>query len=296
MLDDLDQAEFTALTAKFSPEAIILLRTTSSHKLYRLTWGQSSYILKWCNFPSRCNEPKIYTLLNRYDIPTLPVYAHTDRALVLEDLLSSPERRLAEPLDMERAPTGVALAEWYRSLHQAGREALKASSLLLEGVFPWVSEITTPALAKAGALLKLDRIPAWGLAMQQVEALKEKYLALPQTFNYNDFAVENLALSRDTEKPLRAIVFDYDCFASGVAYSDWRNVMVSLQGAAKESFQENYGVIAESERRLDQPLSILYGLVVASQRNKIPLWANPLQESVINGELECMIREALGTY
>ena len=71
--------------------------------------------------------------------------------------------------------------------------------------------------------------------------------------------------------------------------------MFSLQGAAKAGFQENYGAIVEEERRLDQPLAILYGLVVASQRKRLPSWASPLIESVINGELEKMIREIPGT-
>ena len=294
MVDDIDQVEFTSLAAKFSPEEVILLRTTGKHSLYRLDCRHSTYILKWCNSTSPCSEPKIYALLQRYRIPTLPVYEHTDRGIVLEDLQSSTEWRLAEPGDMERAATGVALAEWYRDLHQAGREALKDSSLQPEGVFPWVSEITGPSLEKAGAALKLEHTPAWGMAMQQVEMLKGKYLALPQTFNYHDFAAENLALSRSQEGPLRAIVFDYDCFASGAAYSDWRNVMFSLQGAAKSGFQENYGDIVEEERRLDQPLAILYGLVVASQRKRLPSWASPLIEKVVNGELEKMIRKIPG--
>jgi hypothetical protein len=229
-----------------------------------------------------------------YGVPTLPVYENTGRALVLEDLQSSTAWRLAEPSDMERAATGVALATWYRDLHQAGYEALKEPGPRPEGVCPWVSEITVSALAKAGAWLKLDHTPAWGMAMRQVEVLKGKYLALPQTFNYHDFAAENLALSQDPGRPLRAIVFDYDCFASGAVYSDWRNVMYSLQGAAKASFQEYYGPIDEGERRLDRPLSILYGLVVASQREKMPSWASPLTKSVLNGELEHMIRETPG--
>jgi hypothetical protein len=294
MVDALEQVEFASLAAKFSPEEIILLRTTGKHSLYRLACRQSSYILKWCNSPSHCREPKIYALLQRYGISTLPVYEHTDRAIVLEDLQSSTEWRLAEPADMGRAATGVALAEWYQKLHQTGREALIDSNLQPEGVFPWVGEITRASLEKAGAALKLDHTPAWGMAMRQVEVLKGKYLALPQTFNYNDFAAENLALSRSQERPLRAIAFDYDCFASGAAYSDWRNVMVSLQGAAKASFQKNYGAIVEEEQRLDQPLAILYGLVVASQREKTPSWASPLINSVINGELEQRMRETPG--
>ncbi|MDP2975772.1 MAG: hypothetical protein Q8N45_06100 [Anaerolineales bacterium] len=145
----------------------------------------------------------------------------------------------------------------------------------------------------AGTVFELQDKPVWATVIGCIESLKAKYLALPQTFNYNDFAAENLALSRGKEHSLRAIVFDYDCFAIGVAYSDWRNVMNSLCGAAKTSFEEVYGPISEKERLLDEPLAILYGLVVASQRSKTPKWVAPLIETVANGELERSISKAL---
>jgi hypothetical protein len=293
MITGSDQGELSTVAAKFSAEKIILLRTTGSHSLYRLVCRQSSYILKWCNFPHRCSESRVYALLKQWGVPTLTVYENTGRALVLEDLHTSPDWRLAEPADMEREATGAALAVWYRRLHQAGREALADSRWSRYKVKPWVKEIRAVSLAKAGAKFKLEQEPAWAAAIRHAPALKAKYLALPQTFNYNDFAAENLALSRDQGQPLRAIVFDYDCFTTGVVSSDWRNVMFSLQGAAKVSFQQKYGPISEAERLLDEPLAILFGLVIASQRDRLPCWAEPLAETVFNGELGGMIREAV---
>jgi hypothetical protein len=49
----------------------------------------------------------------------------------------------------------------------------------------------------------------------------------------------------------------------------------------RHSKQAMAPVVAE-ERCLNQPLARLYGLVIASQRGKIPAWAGPLVESVIS--------------
>lgn len=104
--------------------------------------------------------------------------------------------------------------------------------------------------------------------------------------------MENLALSREVGAPLHDVVFDYDCFTTGVKFSDWRNVVYSLYGAAKAAFAEAYGPISERERLMDEPLAILSGLIEASQRSKIPEWSLPLREAVVNGELEKSINRA----
>jgi hypothetical protein len=286
-------AAVNTLAAELGADEVVVLHAARTHMVYRLHGRNGSYILKWYLSPAQSLESTIYHLLRQYGVPTLPVYAHTGRALVLEDLHTSPDWRLAEPADMEREATGAALAAWYRRLHQAGRGALADSRWSRYKVKPWVKEISAVSLAAAGAKFKLEQEPAWAAALRHAPALKAKYLALPQTFNYNDFAAENLALSRDQGQPLRAIVFDYDCFTTGVVSSDWRNVMFSLQGAAKVSFQQKYGPISEAERLLDEPLAILFGLVIASQRDRLPCWAEPLAETVFNGELGGMIREAV---
>lgn len=274
-------------------QGVTILRRTPSHRVYRMALSGGSYILKWFHAPGSSVELQVYALLQQVRVETLPVYGRSRQALLIEDVQNSRTWRLADPADMDQAETGRAVAEWYRSLHRAGQVALRDPGFQLSFLQAEVDQINQPSLAKAGSAIGFQDLPAWRRAAGCVEALKEKYLALPQTFNYNDFAAENLALSRVECQPRRAVVFDYDCFGRGAAVSDWRNVVGSLSGAAKMAFTEAYGPVSERDQRLDRPLSILYGLIVASQRRKIPGWATPLIEAVTNGELERCLSEAL---
>lgn len=268
-----------------------LLRQSAGHVVYRLITADTGYILKWFTSPAAALEIEIYSLLAAFDIETLPVIVHTDIALLLADLQFSPVWRLATHADMELATTGAAVAAWYRNLHSAGYTALAKSMALPHGLIPWVAEVTPAALAQAGERLHLQAAPGWQAAVAASETLKTRYLALPQTFNYNDFAAENLALSR--KLPLQAVVFDYDCFRIGTAYSDWRNIAYSLHGAARDAFAAAYGSFSEQEKLMDEPLASLYGLIIASRRQRLPGWAQPLVADVVNGALERSIQQAL---
>jgi hypothetical protein len=107
-----------------------------------------------------------------------------------------------------------------------------------------VSEITDQSLENAGAVFSLGDKRAWRMALENHAEMKAKYLSLPQTFNYNDFVAENLALSHSEDLPLQAVVFDYDCFSLGVPSGDWHFVTHALQGTAKEAFAETYGPVS----------------------------------------------------
>ncbi len=269
-----------------------VLRQRPTHFVFRLRLERGCFVLKW--FPSANPlEPHVYNLLERNHVPTLPLYAVSANALLIEDLENSPRWRAAAPEDMRRAETGVALALWYRQLHQAGSDAFKQQETMPVAISPWIEKLNEAALRQAGEKLGLAENVGWQMVIQSVEVLKRKARACPQTFNYQDFAAENLALSCEAEKPLRAIVYDYDCFSIGMAASDWRNVMASLEGAARTAFAEQYGPVSETERLLDVPLSIFEGLLIASQRAEFPGWARPLIESVLNGELERAVQDAL---
>ena len=268
-----------------------LLRRKAGHGVWRIRMGGAWRVLKSFDTPGAL-EPKVYALLEDWGIPTLQVYAHTEWSLLLEDLEHSRHWRLAGKADMSRAETGIAVADWYRCLHRAGREALERPETLPPGLHAWVDDLTGETLSVAGEKLELTGKPAWESALHNIEALKARAQACPQTFNYEDFDRENLALSRE-KNPLRAVVFDYDCFTLGAAYSDWRNVSFSLTGAARAAFAEAYGPVSETERRLDLPLSTLGGLLEASRRANVPGWARPLLEDVENGVLERSIWRAL---
>lgn len=270
-----------------------MLRVRPGHTLYRLHGPQGSSILKWFHSSGDQTELLTYILLRQLGVETLPVLRITEQALLLEDLESSQIWRLAQSADLEQAETGVALASWYHDLHRAGRRVLAAGDTRASYLHPWVSWVTPHSLARAGLALGMHDAPEWDWVQVASQALVERYLQLPQTFNYNDFAAENLALTRSASGPRRAVVFDYDCFATGTAYSDYRNVMYTLRGSAARAFSAAWGPLDPLEQRLDEPLSFLHGLVIASQRPQLPGWARPLVAAVQDGELVASMRRAL---
>lgn len=269
-----------------------ILREQPTHFVFRVRLERGWFVLKWFAAETPL-EPHIYQLLERNGVPTLPLYAISAKALLLEDLENSPRWRQATAEDMRRAETGIALAAWYRRLHEAGRTAFQQQETLPIALHPWIEELSEAALRLAGERLGIAGNVTWQMVIQSIEALKKKARACPQTFNYEDFAAENLALSREASAPRQAIVYDYDCFTVGMAASDWRNVMYSLEGEARQAFADAYGPVSETERLLDAPLSTFYGLLIASRREKLPGWASPLLESLTNGELERAVQDAL---
>jgi hypothetical protein len=268
----------------------IILRQKAEHTVYRLLCSGRSYVLKWFAAPTG-TELQTYALLENLGIPTLPVHARTNQALLLENLENSARWRLATNPDMEQAATGQAVGEWYAQLHQVGRNYLAKNSAWPSFLKPWVDVITPENLAVAAARFGWKSTPGWRTVLADLPVLLNHYRTLPQTLNYSDFAAENLALS--CEEPRRAVVFDYDCFSIGTAYSDWRNVTYSLQGAARQTFAEAYGPVDLQEKQMDGPLATLEGLVIAAQRAHTPAWAVPLIQSVESGELQSEMDFAL---
>ncbi len=294
MQREFHQIDFRSVGINLSEiEQFEILRKRKTHLVCRVKCIQESYILKWFFSPGDNKEPRIYALLNQYEVDTLRVYNLTERALLLEDLQSSAEWRLANDSDLSKTETGKAIANWYLKLHRAGRSALKDISGSNTFLTPWVNIITRRALQYAADVFDLKDEKVWETVFRSFEILKAKYLEYPQTFNYNDFAAENLALARVKDHPLSAIIFDYDQFTTGLVYSDFRNVLSSLTGEAAATFRRNYDPVNESERYLDEPLDTLHGLIIASQRENKPTWVAPFLKSVSSGELEASIDLAL---
>jgi hypothetical protein len=249
--------------------------------------------MKHFKTPSVAKEIKVYSLLQKNDVPTLSVYGITDNTILLEDLNLNTHWRCANEADMNLFSTGNAVVDWYQKLHTMGFEVIGKSEEKLEYLQFWIDAIDQKVLEKAGKTLEVTNYGSWKLGMENCEAIKIKYHSFPQTFDYSDFAAENLALSRGYQTRLRAIVYDYDQFNIGTVYSDWRNVTFSLKGKARDVFITAYGEVSEDERRLDEVLNVLYGLIVATARTKFPTWALRLRKSIENGELEKSIRSAL---
>jgi hypothetical protein len=253
-----------------------VLRVRPTHMVYRLSAGERRWILKTFDTTQPAREVEVYRLLTRLGVPVLPVVALDDAYLVIENLEYSPFWRLANDEDMRRAEVGRAVADWYRILHQAGAEYLGEMGGQVDFLTGWVDRLNQQALWQAGLQVEIGDVPAWQMAIRHLDRLKAIYHSYPQTFNYSDFAAENLALSREKGQPQRAVVFDYDCFSTGSAYGDYRNVVYSLEGPARDTFREAFGPVDPREETLDTVLSTLEGIQEAVKQEKFPGWARPL--------------------
>ena len=269
-----------------------IIHQKHGHCLYRITHASQPFILKWFKNSTTATEVRCYELLEKLGVSTLPVHGHTSNALLLEDLATSSTWRMAIEDDMDCAETGEAVAVWYFTLHEAGREFLRETERVPDFLGRESDALSPESIEETGRKLDLVDHPVWSLAAAHIEWLKEAMQALSETFTYNDFYWGNLALSREEPK-VRAIVYDYHMMGVGLPYSDCRNVVGSLGNRAVDAFWSTYGSTDEREKRLDEATSPLYALVVASQRRSFPQWAQESLNMVRSDEMERRIQRAL---
>lgn len=89
-----------------------------------------------------------------------------------------------------------------------------------------------------------------------------------------------MAIARDWSS---ALMFDHNLLGAGYRYADVRNVMHGLEGLAPQAFLDEYTRLQADrgtpldprEAELDEPLSHLVGLVLATARESLPVWAEP---------------------
>jgi hypothetical protein len=274
--------------------AVVPLSERHGHALWRLVTARQSYVLKWFPPGDACaTEMQAYALLRQLGVPTLPVHAAAEDALLLEDLAASPEWRLASQEDVACAAVGRAVARWYRVFHRRGTELLARPGGAPGFLRREIDRLDGDSIHAAGCHLALGSQAGWRLAMAQIEPLKAAMRALPETLNYNDFYWTNLALSRTLGSEQQAIVFDYHLLGIGVRFSDCRNVVGSLAGDAVAAFWQEYGPPDEREEILDRPLSTLVALVTAARLSTFPRWARSSRDHVLCGGLERDLLAAL---
>ena len=230
-------------------------------------------------------EVHAYRLLQQLGVPTLPLYAHTAQALLLEDLTQSERWRLAVAADLAQPDVGRAVARWYRTLHDAG-ETLLARESLPHFLVRETDLLDRDTILETGRSLDLSDSGVWELAAGHIALLKAAAARLSVTLNYNDFYWTNLALSRQREGPMKAIIFDYHLLGIGMRFADWRNVTHSLTGDAASAFREAYGLVDPREEVLDRPLATLHTLHVAARMATFPQWAQRSRQRVLAGDFE----------
>ncbi len=255
--------------------------------LFRIVYENKHYVLKYFLNDEYTREIKNYSILQGLNIPTIKVYAHTDRALLLEDLERSKKYRLGKESDLMDTEVAKVLAAWYVDLHDKGAKYIYENGSNLYREFDIVTRENIN-LIKDKSNTKDNKV--WNLILDNYDLISSKIGNLQETLTYNDFYWTNLAVKKDRKE---AIMFDYNLLGVGFKYNDIRNVCLSLSEEAGKVFIEEYGAIDEEEKIIDDGISTLVTLIFAYRRPKFPNWAEESLNTIHSGELEKAIESIL---
>ena len=268
------------------------IREKHGNRLFRIILERSPYILKVFGDPEASREIRAYSLLEDLGVPILDVIAKTDDALLLEDLDVSEHLRLANEKDAGKAEVGVALAEWYRTLHDADSAVRLGVDHRSSFLRREIDALTPASIMEVAARIGGSDQKKWSTLAGNIDRIRNAVMDSAETLTYNDFHWTNLALSRNGRR-IRAVVFDYHLLGLGMRYSDCRNVTSSLGPDAADAFRSEYGETDPGEKVLDELVAPLCALVEAFRRPGFPSWAVASLELAETGEIHSRLDRAI---
>ena len=260
-------------------KAVDLMREKDGIGLYAAqSVDGARYVLKFFDNETYRREIVHYQQLQSVGIPTIPLIATTEKALLMEDLSYSDTWRLGEPEDMQSEKIVCVLAAWYQKLHGLGQ------TLANDPALTWYSELdffSREGFAMAQARTQSQDAELWQILDSLFDPIRAYIQATPKTLTYNDFYYVNLAVARDEKS---ALMFDYNLLGIGFPVMDVGNVCASLSPSAAEAFKASYGPLNPQEQFLNEIISPLTTLVIGAQREKLPLWFDDAWAEVISPE------------
>lgn len=266
------------------------IRNKDGIYLFRVAYKNKHYVVKYFLKKEYTREIKNYSILKELNISTIKVFAHTDRSILLEDLERSEDYRLGVAADLSDIEVAKVLAAWYIDLHNKGERYIIEKH---DNLYREIDIITKENVEFLKHSSNTRDYKVWNIILDNYDMIFNKVEELEKTLTYNDFYWTNLAVSKDTKK---AMMFDYNLLGIGFRYSDIRNVCSSLSEEAGRVFIEEYGEINETEKVIDDALSILITLIFAYKRPKFPGWAQESLNAVFRGELEKAFKKILDLY
>lgn len=277
-------------------ENLSLIREKGGVHVYRCVYEGQSAVVKYFENGGDRREIGNYRTLCEIDIPTMKVLSVGEKHIVMEDIDTSDTWRLGAEEDMKNPHVLRALAGWYFLLHEGGKGHKRLREMWSEndGLDAAAIEIIREKLAGTEELC--------GFVSAHMGAIRRMLAERENTVTYNDFYYTNLLVSRDGSA---AMMFDYNLTGRGYRYADFRNIRSSVSEEAFSAFEEAYAALYlekygqafvqdGTERRLDDFLSPLMGLVSALRREKFPAWAEPMREDALSGRLLALGREIVG--
>lgn len=252
------QVDATSLTLMRDKDGIFLFSVKSQK--------DEPCVLKYFENVSYRREILHYEQLKSIGVPTIPLIAWTDKALLMEDLNFSVEWRLGTKEDMDSPVIAHALADWYLQLHAKGQTLANDPSL------QWYSELNSfnpEGIALVKTRTNSQDAHIWKSIEDKTDLIEQHIKQIPKTLTFNDFYYVNLAVSRDEK---RALMFDYNLLGIGFPAMDVANVCASLSPRAGQAFCQAYGPVDPVEVALFDVLAPITSVVMGAQREKLPTW------------------------
>jgi len=243
-----------------------LIRNKDGISLFQVCSSQKNYVLKIFENLEFAREIDSYHLLHEFGLPTIPLIACSEDAILLEDLKVSPNLRLASEADLASPQIASRLAVWYQKLHSIDLEALKLRGLKFYSELDYFSSANINELI---TFLGSKTPPTIIEIKNHFSEISQKLLSIRKCLTYNDFYYTNMAVARDDSL---ALMFDYNLLGLGFAAMDLHNVTSSLSEDAGKAFLEAYGQIDSKERLLNEIISPIIGLVMGMNRKPLPKW------------------------
>lgn len=265
--------------------SLSLIRQKDGVVVWRIAAGAESYVMKYFDKPEYRREIVNYDILQSLRIPTLKIIAHTDRSILMEDIERS-AYRLGIAEDMANPKIAGLVADWYKILHENGREYANSHPLYDE-----CDCLTMENIRAIQGKTDTGEIPVWRMIEDHFDRIASITLSLPRTLTYNDFHYTNLVVARDGTS---ALMFDYNMLGKGYVYADIRNICGQLENEeTRAAFLSAYGGFDEKEAAVDDVVSVLTSLHIACQREHFPGWGNVLLTMVRDGRLQTAVEELL---
>ena len=242
--------------------------------VFRVSHGGKSCVGKYFKQKHGRKEIQHYKLLQSIGVPTLKLYAHTKRLMLLEDIAAGDTYRLGIEQDMSDCNIARLIANWFRQLHTLGK------GQELDFLHDVEAELSMKTISKA--MEASGDNPFWPALIENLEAIKSAYPRLCGTIAYNDFWWDNMAVAKDASS---ALMFDYNCLTRGYAYSDIRHILSVLSQEAGKAFLEAYGPYDEEEKAFEDLFFPLTGLLSP--------WAEKYEHMLYDGELMKRLEKAM---
>ena len=227
-----------------------LMQEKDSIYLFRVFDNNKSYILKYFSSDKYKKEINYYKILSSLGVQTLKVISNTDNSLLLEDISCS-NYRLCTEKDYCNDKYVSAIARWFRTLHDAGKDA----DLTMFDSF--LSPLTLDNILYIKKELAIEN-KAVNFFIQNYNYIMSVINSAQFTILHNDCGYNNSVISKDSNN---AFMFDYNYMVKGLAYFDVYNFCANLNEEMKEYFLDEYGYVNPSEQKIHKTLDIILRLI-----------------------------------